>query len=111
MDKVMKKSQIIFLAVVFALLLISAASVHPQLSMDEQDAIVDAVVKTLNPDNMKAQIASQIEADLIEAPEGQVVVLSNWTGEPRDVTVTLDGKKHTVSGLGAGGYVIIRKGN
>ena len=61
----MKKSQIIFLAVVFALLLISAASVHPQLSMDEQDAIVDAVVKTLNPDNMKAQIASQIEADLI----------------------------------------------
>ena len=53
----------------------------------------------------------RIEADLIEAPEGQVVVLSNWTGEPRDVTVTLDGKKHTVSGLGAGGYVIIRKGN
>ncbi|MBQ9338582.1 MAG: hypothetical protein IJS14_14925 [Lentisphaeria bacterium] len=52
-----------------------------------------------------------VEADLIEAPEGQVIVLSNWTGEPRDVKVTLDGKEHAVSALGAGGYIVITKGN
>ena len=51
-----------------------------------------------------------VEADLIESPDGRVIVLSNWTGEPRDVKVTLDGKEHSVSALGAGGY-IITKGN
>ena len=54
--------------VLFGLLtvvLITAASVQPQLSLDEQNAIVEAVVQTMNPDAMKATIISEVEADLI----------------------------------------------
>ena len=54
--------------VLFGLLtavLITAASVQPQLSLDEQDAIVEAVVQTMNPDALKATIIAEVEADLI----------------------------------------------
>ena len=49
-----------------ALLLITAASVQPQLSLDEQSAIVEAVVQTLNPEIMKKTLIAEVEADLIE---------------------------------------------
>ena len=53
----MKKSErLIILAAAVILLLIMAAGAHPQLSLDEQDAIVEAVVQTMNPENMKAEI-------------------------------------------------------
>lgn len=50
---------------VLAVILITAASVQPQLSYDEQNAIVEAVVQTMNPDAMKATIIAEVEADLI----------------------------------------------
>lgn len=58
----LKKMIILVAAVV---LLIVAAGAHPQLSLDEQNAIVEAVVQTLNPDNMKATVIAEVEADLI----------------------------------------------
>lgn len=48
-----------------ALLLIIAAGANPQLSLDEQEAIVQAVVQTMNPEAMKAAIVAEVEADLI----------------------------------------------
>lgn len=47
-------------------LLISAAAMQPQLSMDEQSAIIEAVVQTINPDAMRATIVAEVEADLME---------------------------------------------
>ncbi len=62
----MKKTEkLILLAAAFILLLIMAAGAQPQLSLDEQDAIVEAVVQTMDPENMKAEIAAQVEADII----------------------------------------------
>ncbi len=58
-----KLEKMIILAGVVVLLIV-AAGAHPQLSLDEQDAIVEAVVQTLNPDNMKATLMAEIEADL-----------------------------------------------
>ena len=64
--EMMKRSEIlIILAAAFVMLMILAAGAHPQLSLDEQDAIVEAVVQTLSPENMKAEIAAQVEADII----------------------------------------------
>ena len=61
----MKKTErLIILAAAVILLLIMAAGAHPQLSLDEQDAIVEAVVQTMNPENMKAEIEAKIIADL-----------------------------------------------
>ena len=49
----------------FILILITAASVHPQVSLDEQNAIIDAVVQTMNPESMKATVVAEVKADLI----------------------------------------------
>ena len=54
-----------FLPGFFILVLITAASVHPQVSLDEQNAIIDAVVQTMNPESMKATVAAEVKADLI----------------------------------------------
>ena len=61
----MKKSHKLILAGALAVMLLTAASVQPQLSYDEQNAIVEAVVQTMNPDAMKATIIAEVEADLI----------------------------------------------
>ncbi len=62
----MKRTEkLIILAAAVILLLIMAAGAHPQLSLDEQNAIVEAVVQTMNPEKMKAEIAAQVEADMI----------------------------------------------
>lgn len=61
----MNKYQKMITLIAAAVLLIMAAGAHPQLSLDEQDAIVEAVVQTLNPDNMKATVIAEVEADLI----------------------------------------------
>lgn len=61
----MNKSHKLILAGVLAVVLLTAASVQPQLSYDEQNAIVEAVVQTMNPDAMKATIIAEVEADLI----------------------------------------------
>ena len=45
-----------------------------------------------------------VEAALIESPKGKVIVLSNWSGKPLTVTVTLDGKKYTKA-MEAGAYI------
>ncbi len=92
----MKKYQILLLAAIFALVLISASSVHPQLSIDEQDAIVEAVVKTLNPDNMKAQIAAQIEADLIAKFNA-----AGFVGIAGALSVPLEGQSQPVTVIAA----------
>lgn len=47
------------------MLIISAAAVQPQLSQDELSVVVDAVVQTMNPENMKATVAAEVVADLI----------------------------------------------
>ena len=60
-----KLQKMIILAAAVVVLLIVAAGAHPQLSLDEQDAIIEAVVHTLNPDNMKATVIAEVEADLI----------------------------------------------
>ena len=62
----MKNMQKLILPGLLIVLLISAAAVQPQLSMDEQSAIIEAVVQTMNPENMKATVAAEVEADLIE---------------------------------------------
>ena len=49
-----------------AALVLIAAGANPQLSLDEQDAIVAAVVQTMNPEAMKATVVAEVEADLIE---------------------------------------------
>ena len=62
----MKKTRdLIILAAAVIMLLIMAASVQPQLSFDEKNAIVEAVVQTMNPENMKATLVAEVEADLI----------------------------------------------
>ena len=62
----MKKSQkLVIIGALLAILLIMAAGAQPQLSLDEQNAIVEAVVQTMNPENMKATIIAEVEADLI----------------------------------------------
>lgn len=61
----MSKYQKMILLAAAVVLLIMAAGAHPQLSLDEQDAIVEAVVQTLNPENMKATVIAEVEADLI----------------------------------------------
>lgn len=62
----MGKTQKIFLFGLLAVILISTAAVQPQLSLDEQNAIVEAVVQTMNPENMKATIVAEVEADLMQ---------------------------------------------
>ena len=54
-----------FLPVLLILVVMTAATVHPQISLDEQNAIIDAVVQTMNPENMKATVAAEVKADLI----------------------------------------------
>ena len=61
----MNKTHKLVLFGLLTVLLITAASVQPQLSLDEQNAIVEAVVQTMNPDAMKATIIAEVEADLI----------------------------------------------
>lgn len=61
----MKKTKIWFLIGFAALLIITAATVHPQLSLDEQDAIIEAVIQTMNPENMKKTLIAEVETDLI----------------------------------------------
>ena len=61
----MSKYQKMILLAAAVVLLIMAAGAHPQLSLDEQDAIIEAVVQTLNPENMKATVIAEVEADLI----------------------------------------------
>ena len=61
----MKRSQKLILIGAAALLLIMAAGAHPQLSLDEQEAVVQAVVQTMNPEAMKATVIAEVEADLI----------------------------------------------
>ena len=60
----MSKMQKMIIFVAAVVLLIMAAGAHPQLSLDEQNAIIEAVVQTLNPDNMKATVIAEVEADL-----------------------------------------------
>lgn len=62
----MKRMKNWILPGVLAVLLLSAATVHPQLSVDEQSAIVEAVVQTMNPDAMRATLIVEVEADLIQ---------------------------------------------
>ena len=62
----MKKSfKLLVPCAVLAILMIMAASARPQLSYDEQNAIIEAVVQTLNPESIKADVAAQVERDLI----------------------------------------------
>ena len=61
----MNKAKIWALITAAAILILTAASVQPQLSLDEQNSIIEAVVQTMNPENMKATIAAEVEADLI----------------------------------------------
>ncbi len=62
----MKNLQKLIIPGILLVILISAAAVQPQLSMDEQSAIIEAVVQTMNPENMKATVIAEVEADLIE---------------------------------------------
>ena len=62
----MKNLQKLIIPGVLLVILISAAAVQPQLSMDEQSAIIEAVVQTMNPENMKATVIAEVEADLME---------------------------------------------
>ena len=50
----------------------------------------------------------RIEAHLLESPDKYLIVLSNWTGEKRQVTVTFKGKTYTRT-IGAGGFIEISK--
>lgn len=50
----------------------------------------------------------RIEAHLLESADKYLIVLSNWTGEKRSVTVTLDGKEYTRT-IGGGGFIEINK--
>lgn len=61
----MNKLQKMIILAAAVVLLIMAAGAHPQLSLDEQEAIIEAVVQTLNPENMKATVIAEVEADLI----------------------------------------------
>ena len=62
----MKKSSLLICFGVLAVLLIMAASVQPQLSYDEQSAIVEAVVQTMNPEAMRATLVVEVETDLMK---------------------------------------------
>lgn len=61
----MRRSTKLLLLGAAALLLIIAAGAHPQLSLDEQEAIIEAVVQTMNPEALKATVVAEVEADLI----------------------------------------------
>ena len=62
----MKSFRNLIIPGILLVMLISAAAVQPQLSMDEQSAIVEAVVQTMNPEAMKATVIAEVEADLME---------------------------------------------
>ena len=50
----------------------------------------------------------RIEAHLLESADKYLIVLSNWTGEKRPVTVKFNGKEYTRT-VGGGGYIEISK--
>ena len=47
-----------------------------------------------------------LEANLIEAPAGNCIVLANWSGKPINASVTLDGKIFKLENLGPGGFLV-----
>lgn len=55
----------VFPVVIIILLMIIAAGARPQLSYDEQNAIIDAVVQTMDPERMKAEVIAEVEQNLI----------------------------------------------
>ena len=50
-----------------------------------------------------------VEADLLDTPKGPLIVLSNWSGKPLPVKVTLDGRE--ISAKVAEGAFIDPRGN
>lgn len=63
----MKKSVLICIILILSLTLIAtiAASVQPQLTMDEQNMIVESVIQTINPQGMIDSIVSTVEARIL----------------------------------------------
>ncbi len=80
----MKKSiLIIAIAVLSVALVISiGATVRPQLSMDEQNLIVDSVIQTINPEGLAESIAATVEANVLK----QIGGLADETAENTEET-------------------------
>lgn len=62
-------TRLIIAMILTAVLILSAAAARPQLSNDEQDLIVEAVVSTLTSDAYKQAIAEEVEQDIVNKLE------------------------------------------
>ena len=49
-----------------------------------------------------------VEAHLLESPDKYLIVLANWSGEPRQVRVSFNGKTYSVN-VGGGGFIEVSK--
>lgn len=64
----MKNNVLILTIVVLAVTLILSfgATLRPQLTVDEQDLIVEAVIQTIDPEGMAQSIAATVEANVLK---------------------------------------------
>lgn len=60
-----KQIKLILILLGLSLAATIAATIQPQLSMDEQSVIVDAVIQTINPAQMAYDIAATVEANVL----------------------------------------------
>ena len=65
-------NQIKLILILFGLAILAtvAATVQPQLSIDEQSVIVDAVLQTINPAQMASDIAATVETSVLAKLSG-----------------------------------------
>ncbi len=87
-----KLIKISFVVLVLALLGGLAATIQPQLTQDEQSVIVDAVLKTINPEGLAQTIAQTVEASVLQKVNG-ALPLADSTPQPvaEEVAATADG--------------------
>ena len=77
MNFTLKRKHLIWIGFAIALIVTIAATVQPQLSIDEQNLIVNAVIQTLNPAQMAADIAATVEANVLAKSGGSAAPVTD----------------------------------
>ena len=77
MNFTLKRKHFVWIGLAIALIVTIAATIQPQLSIDEQNLIVNAVIQTLNPAQMAADIAATVEANVLAKLGGSAALVTN----------------------------------
>ena len=77
MNFTLKRKHFVWIGLAIALIVTIAATIQPQLSIDEQNLIVDAVLQTLNPAQMAVDIAATVEANVLAKLGGSAAIVTN----------------------------------